>query len=101
MAVLKRINTEDKNLNQVQENVDKVLDGINSNPLLGGRIRENISLSTGVAHQLEHGLNRKPIGYFIIKKNAEADVWDTVSSMPAKTIILTSSANVVISIYIF
>jgi len=101
MAVLKRINTEDKNLNQVQENVDKVLDGINQNPLLGGRIKQDVVLKELEPFELEHGMNRQVIGYFIIKKSGEADVWDTKSNIPSKTLILTSTKNVVISLYIF
>lgn len=101
MKILKKVNTPDPNLNQVQENVDRVLGNINENPILNGKIIDNIALTQDEPFELNHGLERKIKGYMIIKKSGEADVYDRLSNLPTKTHILTSSANVVISVYIF
>lgn len=101
MGILKKINTDNKDLNQVQENVDKAIETFNNNPLLMGRFKENITLYNGVPYQVEHGLKRPVLGYIIIKKSGVADIYDSSSSIPSKTIILTSNADVVISLYVF
>jgi hypothetical protein len=52
--------------------------------------------------EVSHGLNRNIEGWIIIRKNAQADVWEpSVSVTPEKTLPLQASAAVTVTIYFF
>lgn len=76
-------------------------------PLLGRQslnlvILENVSLSTG-ANVVNHTLGRKLTGWRIVRIRALATIYDTQdsNSMPELTLLLTSSASVVVDLEVF
>ena len=78
------------------------LDLISSKEILDGISLKNVSLLTG-ANTINHTLGRKPLGYFIVRKRAQSDIWDTQDSNPnqAITLILNCSANVTVDLWIY
>jgi hypothetical protein len=72
-------------------------------PLLDGILLEGIELSNGVPKIINHKLNRKYRGWFVVRKNTNADVWETSPSDKRDNIyiILNSSADTKIDIWIF
>lgn len=71
--------------------------------LLNGRLIDNVSLLAASQTRFEHKLGRKPRGYLIILKSAEATVWDDLKTelKPELFLPLRSSADCTVSIWIF
>ncbi len=88
-------------LKHVQDAVAQVFNQILQKQIIDGLYLENITITTGTAYSLSHGLGYDPRGWIVAKKNAEADVWQTVSNTPQATMILNSSADVTISLWVF
>lgn len=96
------VQTDDRNINQLQQNISQALEAILSNPLVNGNILNGVKLQIG-SNTLNHGLNRNLQGWIPILVNAAADVFDeqATNTNPSKTLILNSSAVVTVSIYCF
>ena len=94
MAVkpFRTINTKDADLMRVQDSVRDTFSSLVRVPLLDGNIVE-ASLTTS-ATEVSHGLNRNIVGWFIIRQDAQASVWEpSQSETPSKTVRLQSSAS--------
>lgn len=72
------------------------------NPLSNGIILQSQSLATG-ANVVNHKLGRKLQGWFMVRQRASANIFDTqdTNTSPTLTLNLTSSAPVVVDIYVF
>ena len=58
-----------------------------------------VVLTTGVVNLVPHQLGRKPVGWLVIDKNAQADVWrDATVATSQDKIPLRSSANVTVDL---
>lgn len=84
-------------VNNVQQNVEDEFDKINRISILSNNIIENVSINTTTI--LAHKLNRKPVGYIIIAKNANATIWN--GTIDEQSITLNSSSNVTATIMVF
>ena len=69
-------------------------------PILSGNQIDDISLTANTAKVINHLLQRLPQGWFIVDINANTAIWRT-SSWTTTTITLESSADAIISIYVF
>lgn len=71
-------------------------------PFLDGVLVENIAIITGAAKLVSHGLGREPRGWLVVKKNANATVWETTTMISYQNqMTLNSSANVTLSLWVF
>ncbi len=69
--------------------------------LLQNVLVEGVQLDTTVS-TVSHTLDRRPQGWFIIRKNANADVWEpSDSASPTKVINLQASSPVTVDIIFF
>lgn len=102
MPKLQRIQTADRVLNMIQDNVSNILDPYSSKEILQGQILQNIELASG-ANTVAHKLNRKLLGWFVIRQRSSATIYDTQDSQtqPALFLSLVASANVTIDLYVF
>lgn len=102
MPKLQRIQTGDRVINMIQDNIANILDVYSSKELAQGQILTNVSLASG-ANKVPHKLNRKLLGWFIVRQRASATIYDTQDSnpQPALYLNLTASAAVVVDIYVF
>lgn len=73
-----------------------------SNPLLNSSFLKDISLVTG-SNTINHKLGRDLQGWYIVRRNGPATVYDTqaTNSMPDLTLVLVASAPVTISLAVF
>lgn len=103
MKKLKTINTTDKELSRVQDNVEAVLNVVTDKAILDGNRITNVSLTTGTTNEINHGLGRELIGWIILRKRSQADVWDLQddSQNKKKTLSLACSADVKIDLWVF
>lgn len=73
-----------------------------SNPLINGLMLKNVALINGTTI-VNHKLGRKLQGYFVVLKDAQAQIYDNQADnqMPQLTLSLTSDAAVTVSLWVF
>jgi len=102
MATFPLVQTEDRNINQLQRNIANALNPVLANPTVSGTIIENVELAVG-SNIVDHKLGRKLQGWVIVRKRAAADIYDTqdTNTQPTRTLLLVSDAEVMVDIYCF
>lgn len=100
---IEKIKTTDSDLSAVQDNIVRSLSSLLVKEILDGQILKNISLASGSINKVSHLLSRPVTGYIVIKKNANATIWDSESSNAQKDLFLTlnTSANCTVSLWVF
>jgi hypothetical protein len=103
LKAFKKIRTDSGNLDEVQENIEDVLTPFIRSQIIDGVLIRDISLSSGIDNKVNHKLGRKPTGWLLVRKRAQGDVWDLQDSnrTPSKTLVLRSSTNIVVDLWIF
>jgi hypothetical protein len=97
-----RVQTENREVNQLQSNIISSLQSIVQNQLVNGRVIKEKKLTVG-SNTINHGLGQKLQGWFIVRKRSTSDIYDEQDSNknPELTLILNSSAEVTVDIYVF
>lgn len=101
IPAFRAIRSSVKDITRLQDALSKVFNAIQKKQILDGRLISDIEIATGTVKEVQHGLQRQPRGWIIVKKNAEATVWETSATLPVRTINLNASADVTISLWIF
>jgi len=100
VKTFRTINAKDPDLMRVQDSIRDTFASIVRVALLSGNTVQAVLGTSPV--EVSHGLNRNIEGWIIIRKNAEADVWESsASATPEKTLPLQASAAVTVTIYFF
>lgn len=86
----RKINTMDRDLSLIQDNVSNTFNPITRIPILDGQLLTAIELGTA-SQRIEHTLGRKPLGYIVVMLNQDATVFGTESD--SRLITLSASAN--------
>lgn len=96
------VQTPDRTINQLQQNIKQAVDPVIHNPLVNGRLISALSLKTGT-NTINHGLNRKLQGWIVVGQGSAASFYDlqAANPNPELTLLLVASANVTISLYVF
>lgn len=78
------------------------LNPVLANPLMAGRMINSVSLTTGV-NTINHGLQRKLRGYFVVLKSADVTLYDSqmTNQQADLTLILNASGAATVSLYVF
>jgi hypothetical protein len=102
MPKLQRIQTADRVLNMIQDNISNILDPYSSKEILQGQILPKVALNSGT-NNVAHKLERPLIGWFIVRQRAAGTVYDTQDSntLPNLFLRLVASANMSVDIYVF
>lgn len=93
----------DQTLNQVQDALVGCLNPLLTNPLLDYVIVTGVALKAGTT-TIANPILRNIQGLIVIRKNGFADIHtgsNSVNPTPTKTIIISSSAAVLVDLYIF
>jgi len=95
-------NVSDPHLTKVQYKLQEALGPIFSVDLLDGNLITGVDLTTS-ASNIPHKLERAAKGYIVVKKNANAVVYDNESSNTNKAsfLKLIASASVTIDVWVF
>lgn len=101
-AQLPTFQTNDKNMSLLQNSWSKFLNPLLINPSLSSIILKKVTLSAGT-NTINHLLGRTLQGYRIIRQRAAASIHDEQddNQMPQLTLVLVSTASVVIDLEIF
>jgi len=95
----KKVRSDDRIINQVQDNIEQAINPIINSEIINGLIIKDIEVLTGTVLTISHRLGRTPNGFAIVKRNANSTVWNGI--IDKKTIELNSSANVTITLWVF
>jgi len=102
VTAIPRMQTEDREINQLQQNIISAVNPVLANPLSSGILLQSVPLLTG-ANSVNHKLGRPLTGWFVTRLRSLASIYDTqdLNPTPAVTLDLVSSADVVIDLYVF
>ena len=102
MPRLFKVQTTDRIVNQLQDNIANFVEPISDNVLLPGIILKNVALAVG-SNTIQHKLGRLLQGWFIVRQRASASIYDTqdTNTSQTTTLRLTSSAVVTVDLYVF
>jgi len=102
MNKLRRVQTQDREVNQLQSNVAEVLDPIAALPVINGNILTNVALLAG-DNSINHKLGMRLTGWIVIRQRAAAEIFDkqVTNPTPTVTLVLNVSAPVVVDLYVF
>ncbi len=98
MKFFRKIQATDREVQALQNQVEQVLNPVLKNILLDGVIITDIDISTAGA-EVEHKLNRKPLGWFLVDNTTESTIWRT--GWDQRIITFDASATSVFSIWVF
>jgi hypothetical protein len=94
------IQTQDFELQKVQDNVKAALSNVLNCLLLDGLLIEDVALTSGVDNPISHLLGRAPKLWMVAKKNANSTVWEVTSPATDRILNLRCSANCTISLWV-
>lgn len=102
MILPKRVQTSDELANRTQDATAEAFRRLQAEtPILNFNI---VTATVGTsATEIQHGLARAPLGYIVVDRDTNSNVWTdaTVSSLPDRTIRLIASASVRAKILFF
>lgn len=102
MKLLPILHTDDKDFQMMQQRWSSVLNPVLGNPSIDSIILKSVPLATG-SNTINTTLGRKLQGWKIVRQRAAANIHDgqDQNQMPELTLILVSSAPVVVDLELF
>ena len=87
----------------LQDNIVSAIDSITATPFLGGVMLDGIVLYAGKLNEISHKLGKVPGGWFLLDKNAQADVWrdPPTNNNASIKLNLRTSADVTVRIWVY
>lgn len=85
---------------RLSDSIRRAFEGLTKSPIVSGSLITDIDLST-TAIRVEHKLGRKPLGYIVVRQNANAVVYEQDEERQDLFLNLRSSATVRVSLWIF
>lgn len=96
-----KVQVDDDALNRVQDRIKQVTDALVANQLLEGRL-VTVTLAAGAFTPVSHGLGRRPTGYLVVRRNANAAIWDQGDTPDSNAFLyLQTSATVTVTLWVF
>ena len=92
------IDTPDRNLQRVQNQLLAPMTALLRNPLLDGILHKNVALTTA-GFALSHGLGRMPLGWIVVSIDTHATVKQTARSSTSLT--LAASTPAIADVWVF
>ena len=85
----------------MQDRLKTVTDALVANSLLDGRL-VTVTIESGGFTPVSHGLARPPQGYIIVRRDANATVWDLPNAADSFAFLyLQPSATVTVTLWVF
>lgn len=93
---------QDLQTTQLQTNILNAIKPLLKNAVLSGNLVTSQALAVGKT-SVQHGLNRSPLGWMIVRQRSAANVYDVqdANSAPSQTLDLFSDAAVTVDVYVF
>lgn len=103
LASFKKVGSNDNDLQKVQNNVEAAVNPIISKEIVDGVLLKRVQLSALEVVYVKHGLGRPPQGWIVVRKRADARIWDVqdANDKPKSTLALTCSHDILVDLWIF
>lgn len=100
---LRRLPGQDQVLTQLQSNIDTAFSQIQQIPPLRGALLTGVLLTSGQDNIINHGLGRAYQGFVVARLSADSRVWEssTTNVQPTTQIIIRSSANCTVNLWVY
>ena len=100
---LKKTGVKDPDVQKFQQNVENAIEPIIRKEIIDGILLKKVCLEPGVANEVKHGLGRAPQGWIVVRKRADARIWDVqdFNNNPSKTLSIAVSHSVTVDLWIF
>ncbi len=87
----------------LQDNVQNFVQQLVDLEVLNYVLLKNISLIAGQDNKIDHLLKRELIGFLVIRKSAQSDIWDNqlANNRPDLFLFLNCSVNCNVSLIVF
>lgn len=95
-----KIRTIDADIRRFQDAVGNTFKSISDQSLINGELIKDFAITAGQTNTIAHRLDRMPVGYLVVDRNADANIW-TVKKSTDKFIYLDSSLTCSISLWVF
>jgi hypothetical protein len=110
-ASVAKVKTGSREVDQLQSNILSKLNGLLSEPLLGGHIIDNVALTAPTIdkpiNSIPHGLDQILTGWILTRIHGPVSsppvIFDAqnINQTPNKTLNLVTTADVTVNIYVF
>lgn len=87
----KKIVTLDSDINKLQDGISDSLEPLLKKAHLDSQVLTGIVLTQGTINQVSHLLGRKAIGYNVVNRYAQCDIWNAQESDNNFIYLMTSS----------
>lgn len=101
MNSLVKVQTTDRNMNQLQNNIAASLNPLLQNPFLFGLVVQNVSLVANTVVIVNHGLGRLMQGWSIVDCVSNMEIPRRVAPFNDTSLSLVSASDGVVNIYCF
>jgi hypothetical protein len=98
----KTVQTTNADTRRLQDSVSEAFSQLQTkNPILNGVYVEQ-EIGTGDT-EVSHGLQRQPTGFLVVRRDADANVWEsgTANGRPSDKLILKATTGVNVTLYVF
>ena len=100
---LKKLLTKDSELNRFQNNVEEAVNPLINAEIVNGVLLKDVCMEAETVTLVTHKLGRKVRGWIVIRRRADARVWDVQDSNPnpTTTLALVASHAVKVDLWVF
>ena len=98
-----RVLQADVGVTLAQDRMQEVTDFVEKSLIVDGVLIKDVDLKTGQTNEVAHPLNRPPNGYIIVDQVGASFISTStnVNKNPKTTLLLNTTANVTVSLWIF
>lgn len=102
LRALPQFQSDSQTLNLLQTQWGSILGPVIRHPLLNGTTLQNVVLQAG-DNVINHGLQRPLQGWFVVRQRGAGTFYDLQDTnvSPELTLLLNSSANVSVNLYVY
>jgi len=99
----KKVKLSDSSTSRLQDNCQTTFESLTKVSLLDGILIKDLALTASSTNEIEHKLDRNPIGWIVVRQGAQANIWDLqdANKSPSKSLSLACSADVTIDLWVF
>lgn len=94
------LNLQDKEINRIQDNVSAAVNPITQVAFLDGQALEDIALTAAAPVTVNHKLRREVKQLWVTKLEVNAVIWSTPSVDPTNSIVLNTTADATVNVWV-
>jgi hypothetical protein len=92
--------SDNRQLNQSQNETRKAIENLSSSPLSSGQIVSGVDLKSG-SNDVGHGLGKAPTGYIVVAASNDAKIYWSSDKTNSRILTLISDQDVKVNIFVF